>query len=234
MHSVQRSPEPDFLAALRVRYAAWEELQVEERRRVRFELAQDFQGICGYCEQLCEPTTPGQLDNEESVDHFRPRSRFPAEWLDWLNLVYSCRRCNQAKDNKWPVLDDADNLRLDRISRYRQVSEYVCPNRSDLQAAAETFFAFDVDNGEIRPVNDLAEAEWSVAFRTIFDLDLNSSTSGDDLPNQRVVERQLLDQTLLQVFDSNLRQVIVAGLVQPHRPFSGFMSAYAKAIGFDV
>jgi hypothetical protein len=96
------------------------------------------------------------------------------------------------------------------------------------------FFGFDVDNGEIRPVNDLAEAEWSVAFRTIFDLDLNSSTSGDDLANQRVVERQLLDQTLLQVFDSNLRQVIVTGLVQTHRPFSGFMSAYAKAIGFDV
>lgn len=234
LHSVQRSVEPDFLSLLRARYSGWEELAIEDRRRVRAKLSHDFNQICGYCEQQCNPTTPGQLPNEESVDHFHPRSRFPAEWMNWLNLIYSCRRCNQAKGNRWPAIGDAENSRLSIINRYRQVTGYVSPNSADSQQSAEAFFTFDIDNGEIVPVDESDDEEWSMAYRTILDLDLNSLDSADDLPNQRRVERQLLDETLRQVSEAELRQAIVAGITQRSRPFSSFMSAYAKAIGFDV
>lgn len=233
LHSVQRSAEPDFLPLLRARYSGWEDLEIEDRRRVRAELCHDFNQVCGYCEQRCNPTTPGQLLNEESVDHFHPRSRFPAEWLNWLNLIYSCHRCNLAKGNKWPVMGDAENSRLNIINRYRQVAGYVCPNSADSQLPAETFFTFDIDNGEIRPADDLDDEQWSMAYRTIRDLDLNSLDSGDDLPNQRRVGRQLLDEALSQASEAE-RQAIVAGITQRSRPFSSFMSAYVKAIGFDV
>jgi len=151
-----------------------------------------------------------------------------------LNLVYSCHRCNLAKGNKWPAIGDAENTRLGVINRYRQVAGYVCPNSADFQLPAETFFTFDVDNGEIRPADDLDDEEWSMAYRTIIDLDLNSLDSRDDLPNQRKVERQLLDETLRQASEADLRHVIVSGITQRSRPFSSYMSAYAKAIGFDV
>lgn len=226
--------EPDFLPLLRASHATWEDLAAEERRRVRAELSHDFSGICGYCEQQCNPTTYGQLANEESVDHFHPRSLFPAEWMNWLNLIYSCHRCNQAKGNKWPTIGDADNRRLSVIDRYRQVTGYVCPNSADSQPSAEAFFTFEIDYGEIVPADDLDDEEWSTAFRTIGDLDLNSLDAGDDLPSQRRVERQLLDETLSQVSEAELRQAIVAGITQRSHPFSSFLSLYVKAIGFDT
>ena len=234
LHSVQRSVEPDFLSRLWARYSGWEDLATEERRRVRAKLSQDFDQICGYCEQQCNPDTPGRWPNGESVDHFHPRSRFPAEWLNWLNLIYSCHRCNLAKGNKWPAIGDAENSRLSIINRFRQVAGYVCPNSADSQLSAEAHFTFDIDNGEIQPPDDLEDEEWSMAYRTISDLDLNSLDSGDDLPNRRRVERQLLDETLRQVSEAELRQAIVAGITQRSRPFSSFMSTYAKAIGFNV
>ena len=75
------------------------------------------------------------------VDHFRPRRYFSGDWLNWLNLIYACRRCNQSKDSKWPTIGDADNRRLALIARYEHVSEYICPNQSDTQPLCETLFA---------------------------------------------------------------------------------------------
>jgi len=95
MHSVLRSPEPDFLADLRTKYSDWSQLEGVDRRQVRAALAADFGVICGYCEQPCVEPTRAERDNEESVDHFRPRRIFPNEWMNWANLIYSCRRCNQ-------------------------------------------------------------------------------------------------------------------------------------------
>ena len=235
MHSVQRSPEPAFLNALRSRLSEWEQLDNVERRRVRAELEEDFSRICGYCEQSCVEPTRAEKDDEESVDHFRPRRQFPDDWLNWLNLVYACRRCNQSKDSKWPSIDDADNRRLARIARYEHISEYVCPNQSDTQPLCETLFAFNLDTGEIAPVDDLDDANWSRAYRTIVDIDLNSITPGShNLPELRILRRELLEETLRQANDPDLRSTIVVGITRRDQPFSSFMSAYARNIGFDV
>ena len=97
MHSVGRSPEPTFLSHLRSSHTRWAGLEGSDRQQIRAALAQDFGNVCGYCEQSCRrrsATHDGR--NEETIDHFKPRSGFPALWLDWLNLVYACRRCNKA------------------------------------------------------------------------------------------------------------------------------------------
>ncbi len=55
-------------------------------------------GVCAYCERLCDDRN-GQ--NQNTVDHFRPRKTHNALMFEWQNLMYVCRRCNQAKDDGW-------------------------------------------------------------------------------------------------------------------------------------
>ena len=184
MQAVRRSPEPQIVADLRAADTQWDDLEGASRRRIRDALAQDFGPICAYCQQACRPTRPrGQAEteetpvqhDEESIDHFRPRNSFPDLRFDWDNLVYSCYRCNQSKAGKWPVPDDMTNRLLAAANRprYTPVSEYVSPNEVEGRRPAQDFFSFDVDTGEITPVEVLDEVEWSVARRTIHDIDLN-------------------------------------------------------------
>ena len=130
MHSVGRSPEPVFLSQFRSSLSQWTELQGTDRQRIRGALVQDFGTVCGYCEQPCTRPTPAHDGrNEETIDHFRPRCKFPGLWLDWLNLIYACHRCNQAKNSNWPAPDDAASHLLAQIeTRYTGVSEFVNPN----------------------------------------------------------------------------------------------------------
>ena len=224
-----------MLNDLRARRSDWEQLESGERRQVRAELAQDFSRICGYCEQSCDEPTRSERDNEESVDHFRPRSRFPGDWLNWLNLVYACRRCNQSKGSKWPAINDADNRRLATINRYEPVSEYVCPNASDAQPHPETLFTFNLNSGEIGPAHALDNENWSRAYRTIVDIDLNSNNPGQqNLPELRRLRRRLLEDTLRHFNDPDLRSSIVAGFCQRDRPFSSFVLTYAGSNGFEA
>lgn len=92
MRSVARSAAPDFFAALRAAYSRWDELDGAERNRIRSALVRDFGVVCAYCQCPCAARPESDDDpNAETVDHFRPRHLFPAQWLDWLNLVYCGR-----------------------------------------------------------------------------------------------------------------------------------------------
>ncbi len=140
MHSVQRSPEPGFFEELRAAYSRWKDLDGASRIHIRNALAQDFGPICVYCERPCQPKQPrtqtedeetSHRPNDETIDHFRPRSRFPHLWLDWLNLVYACHRCNQLKGDSWPGCDATfiHQLLTAENSRYTPASEYGSPTQ---------------------------------------------------------------------------------------------------------
>ena len=85
MHWVDRGPEPDGLAAVRLgRTNGWvahyqngvyNRPNDSEWRRFSDKLSEAFSGICGYCEER----TAGE------VDHFRPISRFPSLVYEWSN-----------------------------------------------------------------------------------------------------------------------------------------------------
>lgn len=50
-------------------------------------------GKCAYCESG-RPAT---------VDHFWPKSRYPARLFDWDSLLPACRDCNASKDTDFPL-----------------------------------------------------------------------------------------------------------------------------------
>ena len=232
MHSVGRSTEPTFLSNLRSSHTRWDELEGSDRRRIRAALARDFGNVCGYCEQSCRgPSATHDGRNEETIDHFRPRSRCSKLWLDWLNLVYACRRCNKAKDNKWPAFNDGINQFLAKIeSRYTEVSEFVNPNAGSSPKPANDYFEFLAPSGEIKPREGLDDVEWSKARRTIADIDLNDSELGPyderHLCNRRRGQIKRLMERLRQLDTFGERVQLMREFTLPDKPFSSFVTEY--------
>lgn len=205
----------------------------ESRRRIREALAQDFGHICAYCERQCEPqAAASNPQNREEIEHFRPRSRFPELSFEWLNLIYSCHRCNRAKDDSWPGFDDTliNQLLFAEDARYTPVSEYVSPNTSASQRSASGFFSYDVNTGEIMPSGQLAPNEWSMARRTILDIDLNDSKLGENEPNHlwrlRRAQLALLQESINAEDDDSLADLAIREFMLPDSPFSAFIIAY--------
>ena len=235
MHSVERSPEPEFLARMRNENAGWDELDGGDRRRIRNALVRDFGPICAYCERPCEwPNKYRDSPNQETIDHFRPRYRFPHLWLDWLNLVYACRRCNDAKDNSWPGFDDqsVDMWLKAENPRYTPVSEYVCPNAEAGRSPAVDYFSYDDGTGEISPAEQLSDEEWSMARRTIVDIDLNDRNLGENdqghLWNLRKTQLGLIMHELNSLQDPFQKVRLARAFTLPDKPFSSFVAAYFK------
>ena len=202
-------------------------------------MARDFGGVCAYCQQSCDPPTGKESPdpNEERIEHFRPRSVFPDEQFQWLNLLYACYRCNnESKQNKWPQLGDSDNQRLTRFARYTPVSEYVNPNESDDQRPAHEFFSFNFVTGEMMPAEELEDSEWSMAFRTIRDIDLNDLYSGraDNDELHLMFRRQYQVSLLMEKFDLvdiDLWVQAARDAMLPDKPFSAYISAYIGYLG---
>ena len=212
-------------------------MDVDNRRRIRETLAQDFGGICTYCERRCEPqSSASNPPNREEIEHFRPRSRFPELSFAWLNMVYACRRCNQAKGNSWPSLDDdmINRLLSAEDDRYTPVSEYVSPNASDDQRPASDFFSYDTDTGEMMPSGQLSPTEWSKARRTIRDIDLNDSSLGENDPNHlwrlRRAQLDMLRTAVNDADDDNLAPLIIREFTLPDSAFSSYVSAYVEIL----
>ena len=236
MHSIERSSEPGFFAELRSKHSDWEDLSGSDRQRIRDELFNDFATICAYCERPCQQVTVTYPElGDESIDHFRPRQHFPELWLDWLNLVLACRRCNQAKGGRWPGRDDPPLINQTLTAqdpRYKPPSEYVDPNYGNGKTAVGGFFAYDTATGEMSPSPYLDPMEWSMARRTISDIDLNDSALGENEPshlwNRRLEQRNLLIERINQLDDFDTKVNIMLEFMLPDKPFSSFISAYIK------
>lgn len=256
MHEVMRSSEPDYVVAIRCRYDHWEELYdvagVQSRvcrnrypdpcctaylnrldgeaiRQVlRNSLRYDFSGICGYCEQDC-------ADTVAVIEHFRPRSRFPDQWITWVNLVYACQRCDERKGENWPGPPGDP----------RPSFSYVNPSATSGQRPAEDFFEYCVETGgeadlipgQVMPSPDLSAADWWIADRTILDLDLNSDYDPVDarLPELRTDQ---LDFVLEEISDPaedwDRTAEILLQYSRADQPFSSYIAAFARSLGIRV
>ena len=175
-------------------------------------------------------TERGRSSWAETIDHFRPRSKFPHLTYDWLNLVYACERCNKAKADRWPEHDDLVNAFLAAYDRFIPASEYVNPSFNADQLPASDFFDFDVQSGEIVPADGVSDNEWSIAMRTIRDIDLNDSNLGENDPshlwNRRLDWLSSLMSELEAVDNFEARMRLMYAFTQPDQPFSGFVSAF--------
>lgn len=230
MHSVPRSAEPDFLADFRAAKSQWDDMDGPERQRIRTELIRDFGEVCAYCEQLCYRPSRARKPNDESIEHFRPLSLFPELWLDWLNLIYACRMCNQNKGGKWPGSRDNYDEVSNRIlssedSRYSPAPGYINPSQTAGQRAAQGFFDFDTNTGRIAPSERLTTDEWSMARRMIWDLDLDSNY----LRNLRMEQLDWLLERLNTVDDFDEKVNMMFRFMLPKIPFSTFIRAYVTS-----
>ena len=124
MHFVECGAEPAYLVKLKNSQPDpdWDTAKTGP---VKDYLGEKFNNLCGYCEWRC--WDDGNTEDSPSVDHFEPKGRkgtprYRRLVFKWDNLVYACRRCNQAKDNQFPNGAE-DNSRLDRLENHRDELE---------------------------------------------------------------------------------------------------------------
>ena len=178
------------------------------------------------------PTLSRNSPSEETVDHFRPQDRCPDRQLDWLNLVYACYKCNQNKGNNWPGNDEVDLNRwyAQWYPMYVPISEYVSPNDGDNHRPTSEFFDFNIVTGEILPAEPLDPTEWSMALRTIRDIDLNDDKLGENDPNhllrRRRSQRDMLIQQINALDDFDEKVNLMFDFTMPDKPFSTYIYAY--------
>ena len=165
-------------------------------RDFRDELADRFFDKCGYCEMRCSETD--SPTKAPTLDHFRPRSKFPELTYEWSNWVFSCNRCNEVKGNLWPE------------------SEYVDPCAISVDERPEAYFEVDVATGEIIAKPSLSAADKRKAQNTIDDVGLNAR----DLLTLRK-NRILQLRDALAALPSSARQAFANLASGPEREFAG-------------
>lgn len=129
MRRFTRGPEPEFLARDCEEWGlAWEKRLAAGGRFHwhRFEgppvnqrllplLKQQTQDHCSFCDNY--PVSPPSVD---TIEHFRPKSRYPREAYRWNNLYFACMYC-QAKGDAFDeaaLRPDAADYSFDRYFRW--------------------------------------------------------------------------------------------------------------------
>lgn len=117
-----------------------------------------------------------------------------------------------------------------KYPRYAPVTEYVSPNVTAGQRPADEFFAFDFLTGEIAPAEQLDPVEWSMALKTIWDIDLNDCCPGENgqghLLNKRRVQLNWLFEELNKLPDTEIQLAIMREFSKADKTFPSFISAW--------
>jgi uncharacterized protein (TIGR02646 family) len=78
-------------------------------QQVKEALVRMFNGKCAYCESKITVVTYG------AIEHFYPKSLYPALTFAWKNLLLSCDKCNDSnhKGTNFPLDDTGNPLLID-------------------------------------------------------------------------------------------------------------------------
>ena len=83
---------------------AWKAfLSTQSRDKVAEALDSYTTAKCAYCEQVAA----------KDIEHFWPKTLYPARMFDWQNFLRSCKNCNNAKRDHFPIDGQGNNLLLD-------------------------------------------------------------------------------------------------------------------------
>jgi uncharacterized protein (TIGR02646 family) len=117
-------------------------------------------GHCSFCDAF-----PVAGVSSESVEHFRPKSKFPERAYTWTNLYYCCDACQKAKREEWDealLHADAQDYSFSRYFEFDFTTGGIKPNslasEADQQRAAITVKIYGLDS-PARRRNRLREAE---------------------------------------------------------------------------
>ena len=219
MRWIDRGPKPDGVAGYAQQFTpGWVDYfqnRVGGRptdsywREFRSALGSRSNNICWYCERQCDAfVDPSGL--VPTVDNFRPISRFPELAYEWSNWVFSCRRCNSYKGNKWPE------------------TGYVDPCAADPSERPDQYFDYDVATGDIVPKEGLSEAAQRKALDTIDDLGLNDS----GLVYSRFAQTSLFIAGLLELPAAD-REAFIASFVEQSVEYAGVTGMVVEQLRRD-
>ncbi len=164
MRKFQRADAPEILREHHERWTTqWMELSQSNpraqfswydfggqsaREHILPSLAEQTAEHCSFCDAF-----PVQGVSKETVEHFRPKSRFPELAYTWSNLYYCCDACQCAKGEKWDELlikPDADDFSCSRYFEFDFTTGEIKPNAmsgvEDRQRAIKTIELYSLDS----------------------------------------------------------------------------------------
>jgi len=81
---------------------------------------------CAYCDWF-----PMDTGTDPTIDHFRPKARFPLEAYHWPNLYLCCRQCQEKDDDHFSdelLRPDEEGYRFERYFIYNYRDGTIGPN----------------------------------------------------------------------------------------------------------
>ena len=207
MRWIDRGPEPEAVATYSQRFTqGWVdhfENRVGNRPsdhywgEFRPALGNRGNNNCWYCERLCYANSEVG-ERSPTVDHFQPISRFPQLAYAWTNWIFSCKRCNSHKADKW------------------RETGYVDPCAANIMEQPEQYFDLEPDTASLVPKNGLPLPRKRKAQDTIDDLSLNRFELRWDRHN---LVLELLAEFALQA--RNQRQAFLENAIQQAEEYVG-------------
>ena len=111
-------------------------------------LKEQSEGHCSFCDAF----PVGGVSNE-TIEHFRPKSKFPEHAYTWTNLYYCCDACQNAKREEWDealLHADGPDYAFSRYFEFDFTTGGIKPNplatEQDQQRAAITVRLYGLDS----------------------------------------------------------------------------------------
>jgi len=162
-------------------------------------LANAFHTKCAFCERV----------NAKTLDHYRPKERYPKKMFRWNNLLLCCSDCNRAKGSE--------------IRFHNGIPLLLDPTRDD----PLDFFEWDVVTGALGALAKPARAHR--ATHTIGQLDLNDQPlQGERAEKLKSVVYLLARVGREQPIAPDTRDRLRAEL-RPERPYLGIIRFLFRA-----
>jgi uncharacterized protein (TIGR02646 family) len=102
--SAEASKFPAGDARINTAWASF--LGTAARRHVEAALDAQTRGKCAYCEAVAA----------RDIEHFYPKSAYPARMFSWENVLKGCKNCNNAKVDRFPLDRGGRPLLIDPCS----------------------------------------------------------------------------------------------------------------------
>jgi uncharacterized protein (TIGR02646 family) len=249
MKRVRKShPEPQELAEYRTRFVnaptppGWDAFKKAPERRepVKTRLREDQRGLCAYCENRLVP-------EDESVEHFVPKSANHALELHWSNLLLCCaggerplpedltdagtrydphspKTCGHAKRAKpWPILNPFEIPAFPRLFRFSSETGAIQPDEDGCRAAGvDATLAGQTVTGLGLHAGRLNRARLAVLDDILSQLASDGSGPAFSSSRAREIARQLIPVSgTLPPFFTTIRWVLGAG-AEIHLVAAGF------------
>ncbi|MCI0699881.1 MAG: TIGR02646 family protein [Planctomycetia bacterium] len=156
-------------------------------------LTNAYHSKCVFCERV----------NAKTLDHFRPKERYPKKMFRWNNLLLCCSDCNRSKGNQF-LFRDSVPLLLDPTTR----------------DPAE-FFEWDTTTGALIAISEPARQPY--AMHTLNQLELNDQPlQGERVAKLKAVVYLLARVVREQPVEGDTREQLQAEL-HPSRPYLGII-----------